>query len=73
MMLTAIETGLPWGELIALRPASLDVYTRRPHVRHVYIEVSQEQRVPSRPFDLCYFFWRLLPPCQSSCSPTTSG
>ncbi len=42
LMLTAIETGLRWGELIALRPASIDVYTRSLHVRQVYIEVSRK-------------------------------
>jgi integrase len=42
MVLLAAETGLRWGELVALRPHHLDVPTATLTVQDVYIEVSKK-------------------------------
>jgi integrase len=41
-VLLAIETGLRWGELIALRPADIDFTTRIITVRRVIVEVAKK-------------------------------
>lgn len=43
MLLLAIETGLRWGELIALRPCDIDFTTSVVHVRRTLIEVSRKK------------------------------
>ncbi|MGI8681353.1 MAG: tyrosine-type recombinase/integrase [Mycobacteriales bacterium] len=42
MVLTDIETGLRWGELIALRPTDIDFLRRTMTVHRVIIEVSRK-------------------------------
>ena len=42
MILVEIETGLRWGELVALRPASIDFLRRQIHVRETVVEVSRK-------------------------------
>ncbi len=42
MILLAIETGLRWGELIALRPVDIDFATNVITVRRVVLEVSKK-------------------------------
>ncbi|MEO6204245.1 MAG: site-specific integrase [Mycobacteriales bacterium] len=42
MILVEIETGLRWGELVALRPASIDFLRRLVHVRETVVEVSRK-------------------------------
>jgi integrase len=42
MVLLAIETGLRWGELIALRPCDIDFTTRIITVRRVIVEVAKK-------------------------------
>jgi integrase len=42
MVLLAIETGLRWGELIALRPCDLDFTSRIITVRRVIVEVAKK-------------------------------
>jgi integrase len=42
MMLVEIETGLRWGELVALRPGSIDFLRRQIHVRETVVEVSRK-------------------------------
>lgn len=41
-MLVAIETGVRWGELAALRPVDIDLHTGEIHVRRVVLEVSKK-------------------------------
>jgi integrase len=40
MLLLAIETGLRWGELVALRPVDIDLVNHLVHVRRTLVEVS---------------------------------
>ena len=42
MILVDIETGLRWGELIALRPRHIDFLRRLVHVRETVVEVSKK-------------------------------
>jgi integrase len=42
LVLTAIETGMRWGELAALRPRHLDPPTRRIRVEETVVEVSRK-------------------------------
>jgi integrase len=42
MVLLAAETGLRWGELVALRPHHLDTATAMLTVQDVYVEVSEK-------------------------------
>ncbi len=42
MVLLAIETGLRWGELIALRPGDVDFAAHTVHVRRTIVEVSKK-------------------------------
>lgn len=42
MVLLAAETGLRWGELVALRPHHLDARTATLTVQDVYVEVSKK-------------------------------
>lgn len=42
LVLTDIETGLRWGELIALRPRHIDFAGRVVHVEQVIVEVSKK-------------------------------
>jgi integrase len=42
MILVEIETGLRWGELVALRPGSIDFLRRQVHVRETVVEVSRK-------------------------------
>jgi integrase len=42
MVLFAAETGLRWGELVALRPHHLDLTSRALTVEDVYVEVSKK-------------------------------
>jgi integrase len=42
MVLFAAETGLRWGELVALRPRHLDLPSRTLTVEDVYVEVSKK-------------------------------
>jgi len=42
MVLLAIETGLRWGELIALRPRDIDFTTRIITVRRTIVEVARK-------------------------------
>ena len=42
MVLLAIETGLRWGELVALRPCDIDFVTRTVLVRRTLVEVSKK-------------------------------
>ena len=42
LLLTAIETGLRWGELIALRPRHVDLARRVVRVEQVIVEVSKK-------------------------------
>jgi hypothetical protein len=42
MVLLAIETGLRWGELIALRPCDIDFTTHTVHVRRTIGEVAKK-------------------------------
>lgn len=42
MVLAAIETGVRWGELAALRPIDVDLETGEIHVRRVVLEVSKK-------------------------------
>jgi integrase len=42
MVVLAAETGLRWGELVALRPHHLDVATATLAVEDVYVEVSKK-------------------------------
>ncbi len=42
MILVEIETGLRWGELVALRPGSIDFLRRQIHVRETVVEVSSK-------------------------------
>ncbi len=41
LLLVEIETGLRWGELIALRPQHIDFLRRLVHVRETVVEVSK--------------------------------
>ncbi|MDP9220217.1 MAG: site-specific integrase, partial [Actinomycetota bacterium] len=50
MVLLAAETGLLWGELVALRPHHLDPHTATLTVQDVYIEDEQEE-LPHRRLD----------------------
>lgn len=42
LLLVEIETGLRWGELIALRPRHIDFLRRLVHVRETVVEVSKK-------------------------------
>jgi integrase len=42
LVLVAIETGVRWGELAALRPVDVDLETGQIHVRRVVLEVSKK-------------------------------
>jgi integrase len=42
LLLVEIETGLRWGELIALRPQHIDFLRRLVHVRETVVEVSKK-------------------------------
>jgi integrase len=42
MVLVAIETGVRWGELAALRPVDVDLEAGEIHVRRVVLEVSKK-------------------------------
>jgi integrase len=42
MVLVAIETGVRWGELAALRPVDVDLENAEIHVRRVVLEVSKK-------------------------------
>lgn len=42
MILVEIETGLRWGELVALRPRHIDFLRRLVHVRETVVEVSKK-------------------------------
>jgi integrase len=42
MVLLDIETGLRWGELIALRPCDLDFGNREVHIHRTLVEVSKK-------------------------------
>jgi integrase len=42
LLLVEIETGLRWGELIALRPRHIDFLRRLVHVRQTVVEVSKK-------------------------------
>lgn len=42
MVLLDIETGLRWGELIALRPCDIDFAAREVHVHRTIVEVSKK-------------------------------
>lgn len=42
MILVEIETGLRWGELVALRPRNIDFLRRLIHVRETVVEVSKK-------------------------------
>jgi integrase len=42
MVLVAIETGVRWGELAALRPVDIDFETGEIHVRRVVLEVTKK-------------------------------
>lgn len=42
MVLLAIETGLRWGELIALRPVDIDFASRVVYVRRTIVEVARK-------------------------------
>jgi integrase len=42
MVMTDIETGLRWGELIALRPMGVDFLRRRVTVHRVIVEASRK-------------------------------
>jgi integrase len=42
LVLVAIETGVRWGELAALRPVDVDLETGEIHVRRVVLEVSKK-------------------------------
>lgn len=55
MVETAINTGLRWGELIALKPRHLDLDTRRLTVEETIVEVSRKnsptgQRMLTKPY-----------------------
>jgi integrase len=43
LVLTDIETGLRWGELIALRPRHIDFLRRMVSVEQTIVEVSRKQ------------------------------
>ncbi|MDX6287627.1 MAG: hypothetical protein QOG53_3112 [Frankiales bacterium] len=42
MVLTAIETGCRWGEVVALRPSDVDFFRRTVNIQRVIIEVSKK-------------------------------
>lgn len=42
MVLLDIETGLRWGELVALRPCDIEFPTRTVHVRRTVVEVAKK-------------------------------
>jgi integrase len=42
MVLVAIETGVRWGELAALRPVDIDLETGEIHIRRVVLEVTKK-------------------------------
>jgi integrase len=42
LVLLAIETGMRWGELIALRPCDLNLTTRTVHVRRTIVELPRK-------------------------------
>jgi integrase len=42
MVLVAIETGVRWGELAALRPVDIDQETGEIHIRRVVLEVTKK-------------------------------
>lgn len=42
LILVEIETGLRWGELVALRPRNIDFLRRLVHVRETVVEVSKK-------------------------------
>lgn len=42
MVLVAIETGVRWGELAALRPVDIDLDTGEIHIRRVVLEVTKK-------------------------------
>ena len=44
MILVEIETGLRWGELVALRPRHINFLRRLVHVRETIVEVSKKLR-----------------------------
>jgi integrase len=48
IVLLAPETGLRWGELVALRPHHLDTVTATLTVEDVYVEVSRRTPPPAR-------------------------
>ena len=47
MVMTAIETGLRWGELVALRPRHIDVHARTITVQETIVEVSAKTPPPA--------------------------
>jgi len=54
-VMTAIETGLRWGELVALRPRHIDVHARTITVQETIVEVSAKdsptgQRMLVKPY-----------------------
>ena len=51
MVLLAAETGLRWGELVALRPHHLDPRTATLTVEDVYVEVSKKNSPTGQPDD----------------------
>ena len=42
LLMTAIETGLPWGELVALRPRHIDFARRTITVEETIVEISRK-------------------------------
>ena len=55
MVMTAIETGLRWGELVALRPRHIDRHARTITVQATIVEVSRKdsptgQRMLVKPY-----------------------
>jgi integrase len=42
LVLVAIETGVRWGELVAIRPVDVDLENGEIHVRRVVLEVSKK-------------------------------
>jgi integrase len=52
MLLVAIETGVRWGELAALRPADIDFGSRVITVRRVVLEVTRQLRRSDSIFEI---------------------
>jgi hypothetical protein len=73
-VLAAAESGVRWGELVALRPHHLDLPTRSLTVQDIYIEVSKKNSPTRRRMILRHYPKTTNPDCASPPnSPSSSA